>query len=245
MIDPSGSPHSAWVECQQAWARFGLEVARHLEKKIVEVLRGAGVPHGGVKRGPEKTQDRTSDKISEYAKEVKANPEYPRWKRLLEKVPGALRDLEDNIFLGGNIMCLGALRDFSRVSVTAPNAKSVVNAIVALRASLHAVGLKNGYADSFEPPPSSYRDVKLLVWFEAPEGIKVSDDSEHHTFPAGQKMLCEIQVLHTAWLENKRATSTAYKIRRAADWETLCGDFRKYLDGILTGRAESSRTDLL
>ena len=212
-------------DTQEAWARFGHELARHLEKKIVEVLRGAGVPHGGVKRGPEKTLERTSDKISEYAKEVKANPEHPRWKRLLEQKLPPEFDLEDK--------CLGALRDFSRVSVTAPNAKSVVNAIVALRASLHAVGLKNGYADSFEPPPSSYRDVKLLVWFEAPEAIKVKGSYDHlgvmHTFPAGQKMLCEIQVLHTAWLENKRATSTAYKIRRAADWETMCGDFRKYL----------------
>ena len=225
VIDPA-------QDTQKAWAPFGHEVARHLEKKIVEVLRGAGVPHGGVKRGPEKTRARTSDKISEYAKEVKANPEHPRWKRLLEKAPPTWntggREEEDR--------CLGALRDFSRVSVTAPNAKSVVNAIVALRASLHAVGLKNGYADSFEPPPSSYRDVKLLVWFEAPEAIKLSryfpetHDFEHHTFPAGQKMLCEIQVLHTAWLENKRATSTAYKIRRAADWETMCRDFGKYLD---------------
>merc|ERR1719336_3111807 len=95
------------------------------------------------------------------------------------------------------------------------------------------VGLKNGMSPKSEPPDSGYRHVALLVRHTLRADVDGVTDPRDGTklgkAPKGATMVCEVQLLLEKYLENKLTTSCSYKVRRAADWETLCKDFNKYL----------------
>jgi len=198
----------------------------HLEKSLAKVLPGLALHPG-----PEKTLDRIKQKGKDYVKDLGNEEEKsnPRWVALLEHAPN--RRSTGEVTLA--IKCYGAILDYCRCSVTCKTPDDLVNTIAKLKKSLDVVGTKNGYSPEAFVPPSGYRDAKVIVRLTVSEDIMLQKpgdaDKKEVTVPKGTAFLCEIQLVLEAWVENKKASSLHYKLRRAKDFYALASDFQKYL----------------
>merc|ERR1712083_182378 len=63
---------------------------------------------------------------------------------------------------------IGALLDYSRVSVTVDDPGTLVKAMKAISELGEVVGVKNGMLPGAFVPPSGYRDAKILLRFPLP-----------------------------------------------------------------------------
>merc|ERR1712080_451902 len=100
------------------------------------------------------------------------------------------------------------IMDYCRVSVSCDTPLDVLSTLAAIRNFFEVVSVKNGFrAEGDAVPASGYRQVQVLavLGFEEraafPEGLK-----ELGILPT-DKLIVEIQILLTLWLNNKRMTS--------------------------------------
>merc|ERR1719320_1009290 len=115
--------------------------------------------------------------------------------------------------------------DYARVSVEVPTAGDALDVKKLVEDHFEVVCLKNGYNLNEQVKGSGYRDMKLLVKAEFDDlGLKKIPNMGKKTI-----LICEIQVICKAWLENKKTTSLSYKIQRSETMKQLFKDFSKYL----------------
>ena len=177
----------------------------------------------GVHKGPPKTLSRTLAKATEYMTEFEvqktAMERNCRWvtfgkkfEEVFGRTPSKPSDFVWNIV------------DFARCSIEVPTASDAIKVKKLVENRFDVVSVKNGYNLHETVKGSGYRDMKLLVKAEF-------DDLELKGIPNMEKkttILCEIQIVCKAWLQNKKTTSLSYKIFRAATLKDLFNDFTKY-----------------
>jgi len=215
-----------WVNVHDIPLReLGEEVGPVLELFLSKLLQRNRVKivEKSVKHGPAKTKSRCKAKSEEYEREKE------------DFVVKRAQELNVDSFWYARIL------DYARVSVSFPNATELVRAFKAIKNECKVVGVKNGYALNAKPPPSEYRDLKLLIWFSV-EGQSMGSKAYNRNHgsrycttmrdelfvPEGAEMIVEIQLLLEDWLKNKKSSSLTYKIRRNEDWRTLAREFHKY-----------------
>jgi ankyrin repeat protein len=193
------------------------EISKHFEKKIVETLNDNKL--WLVKAGPPKTLGRCQAKAREYKKDFE-NENLQRWSKfgkkfesVFQRVPSKPEDFIWNIV------------DFARCSITVPGADDVIKVWRIIEKQFQVICVKNSYNSKVHIKGSGYRDLKLLIEVEF-------DHLQLDGVPKAQPkttLICEIQILCQAWLENKRSTSMSYKILRALTLRDLLLDASKYV----------------
>merc|ERR1712157_462376 len=90
----------------------------------------------------------------------------------LEKnAKGALTDEDEDKFFA-------SILDYARIALTFADSKAIVEAVARISEKFEVVGLKNGMRPDFKPPPSGYRDVKLLIRFPLEREITVKNPKD-------------------------------------------------------------------
>ena len=173
-----------------------------------------------IRPGPPKTLARCLAKGREYMYEFQNEQKNPRWvkfvnkfKSVFQRVPSKPEDFLWNIV------------DYARCSITVPRAGDVIKVKQIIEQQFPLVCVKNSYNSKVQVKGSGYRDLKLLIEVEF-------DDLQLGGVPRLQpktKLICEVQILCQAWLENKKTTSISYKILRAQSLGNLLNDAAKYL----------------
>merc|ERR1712157_424562 len=77
-----------------------------------------------------------------------------------------------------------SILDYARIALTFADAKAIVDAVARISEEFEVVGLKNGMRPDFKPPPSGYRDVKLLIRFPLETEINPSYGT-HRSYMGG------------------------------------------------------------
>jgi len=196
------------------------EISTRFEELLNKTFSGMNM-NATIQTGPFKTLSRSIAKCHEYREEYLADTESKRWRAFAERFRNVFgrtpANPEDFVW---NIM------DFARCSVKVPHAREALKVKKFLEESFVVVSVKNGYNANVKVKGSGYRDLKLLVEVEFDDlKLKGVPQVEPKT-----KIICEIQIICEAWLENKRTTSLSYKILRAVKLKELLVDFSKYLE---------------
>ena len=216
-----------WLKASNDQVRVFAEVVSTEITPIFEKLVKDAVKEkqsAKVKAGPPKTISRSRAKCDEYKKEfqkdIQNKKRDERWIRFghnFEKAFG--RPPSKSVDFSWNIM------DYARVSVEVPTAGDALDVKKLVEDHFEVVCLKNGYNLNEQVKGSGYRDMKLLVKVEFDDlGLKKIPNMGKKTI-----LICEIQVICKAWLENKITTSLPYKVLRSETLKQLCKDFSKYL----------------
>jgi len=128
-----------------------------------------------------------------------------------------------------------AMNDFCRASVTASKPNEAIDIISRFANSnkVVIVGLKNGFSHSFKPPPSGYRDVKLIIRTRFDDIViknnwKIGSSIAKGEYRGPVEMIFEVQIVLKTWLECKKWTAMSYKVRRVQKFGLLCHDLAKY-----------------
>merc|ERR1719317_1723730 len=144
----------------------------------------------------------------------------PRWAKFADKFKSVFQRApskpEDFVW---NVV------DFARCSITVPGAGDVLQVKRIIEEKFPVICVKNSYNSKFHVKGSGYRDLKLLieVAFEDLQLGRVPKVQSKTT------LICEVQILCQAWLENKKTTSISYKILRALSLRNLFCDTAKYV----------------
>jgi len=196
------------------------EISNQFEKKIMKKFKDN--KSWEVKAGPPKTFDRCKAKSEEYKSEFAKQNDMPRWKLFANKFKSVFHRApskpEDFVW---NIL------DFARCSITVPDADDVLKVKTIIEENFRVICVKNSYNSEERVKGSGYRDLKLLIEVEF-------DDLKFGGVIRAQPkttLICEVQVLCRAWLENKKTSSISYKILRAQSLRALLYDAAKYLKG--------------
>jgi len=196
------------------------EISGRFEELLKKIFSGTNLITN-IKAGPAKTLARSIAKSEEYRALYLAEKGSTRWSEFGEKFksvfgrsPEAPEDFVWNV------------RDFARCSLTVSTAREVLMVKELLEKHFPVVSLKNGYNANVKVKGSGYRDMKLLVEAEF-DNLKLKSVPRVGT---KTKIICEIQIVCEAWLENKKTTSLSYKILRATNLKKLLSDFSKYVD---------------
>ena len=202
---------------------FAEVVSEEITPLFEKLLKNTVGEKYGVHKGPPKTLSRTLAKATEYMAEYEAQKTAEkrdcRWVTFGEKF--------EEVF--GRTPCKPSdfvwnIVDFARCSIEVPTANDAIKVKELVEKRFEVVSVKNGYNLNETVKGSGYRDMKLLVKAEF-------DDLELKGIPKMEKkttILCEIQIVCKAWLQNKKTTSLSYKIFRAASLKDLFNDFTKY-----------------
>jgi len=194
------------------------EISEQFGKKIMETLKDN--KSWEVTAGPPKTLERCKAKSEEYKADFEKENDMPRWtqfankfKRVFRRAPTKPEDFIWNVL------------DFARCSITVPDAGDVLKVKTIIEEQFSTICIKNSYNSKETVKGSGYRDLKLLIEVEF-------DDLEFGGVIRAQPkttLICEVQVLCQAWLENKKTSSISYKILRAQSLRELLYDAAKYL----------------
>merc|ERR1719193_1755817 len=196
------------------------EISGRFEELLKKIFSGTNLDTT-IKAGPAKTLARSIAKSQEYRALYATGDGSNRWLRFRAKFENVFgRSPEKPEDFVWNVL------DFARCSVTAPAAREVLEVKELLEKHFSVVSLKNGYNANAKVKGSGYRDMKLLVEVEF-ENLKLKSVPR---VGAKTKLICEIQIICEAWLENKRTTSLSYKILRAVKLKELLVDFSKYIE---------------
>jgi len=200
------------------------EISERFEEIIKQSFSGKKL-NATIKAGPAKTLARSIAKSHCYRAEFLANSKLKRWSAFEERFSKVFgrspKNVEDFVW---NVM------DFARCSVTVSSASDVLMVKEILEESFLVVCVKNGYNTSVHVKGSGYRDLKLLIEVEF-DHLKLENVPQVRP---KTKLICEIQIICEAWLENKITTSLSYKILRATNLKGLLSDFSKYVQETCT-----------
>ena len=189
------------------------------QKQVIEATDGVSV--GEIKAGPAKTFDRSLAKCKEYMNDYKIERSNERWVNFEQKFSNTFgrgpKYYSDFLF---NIM------DFARCSVVCETAANLLETKAALEKAFTVVAVKNSYNRNYKVKGSGYRDMKLLV---KADFVDLELDAFTRTDKSPITFICEIQLIHKLWIENKKTTSLSYKIIRAGNLNLLFKDFSKYI----------------
>merc|ERR1719397_248847 len=193
------------------------ELSKRFRKKIDDIFSTKELYD--ICPGPPKTVARTLAKSREYLADFSNQKDLPRWLRFAKKFRENFhRDPNQSTDFVWNIV------DFARCSITVPGAPEVLEAKRLIQEHFKVVCIKNGYNSEVRVKGSGYRDLKLLIEVEF-NGLEL--DGVAKVQPK-TTLICEVQILCEAWLENKKTTSMSYKILRAQSLCDLLYDAAKY-----------------
>jgi len=215
-------PHD-WLLDSNDWGQIfanivSPEISDCFEKKIKDIFGEKEL--WDIQHGPPKTLARTLAKGYEYKFEFSSQKSLPRrWLGFREKFREVFkRDPKNSRDFIWNIV------DFARVSITVPGAAEVLEAKRLIQEHFKVVSLKNGYNSKVQVKGSGYRDLKLLIEVEF-DDLRLGGVAR---VQPKTTLICEVQILCQAWLNNKKTTSISYKIQRAQTLSDLFYDAAKY-----------------
>ena len=201
---------------------FAEVVSKEITPIFEEYLKNtlSGKTNAAIKAGPAKTLSRTMAKCREYLEDFRSEKNDQRWTHFAEKFKETFRRPPSKpVDFVWNIL------DFARCSVEVPTASDVFDVKNILESHFNVVGVKNGYNSNVHVKGSGYRDLKLLIEVEFNNlKLKQIPKMDEKTV-----LICEVQIVCEAWLDNKKTTSLSYKILRASNLRALFKDFRKYI----------------
>jgi len=206
---------------------ISVEVSKQFESQIKKSLKELAELVEELKAGPPKTRARSFAKSQEYKLEFTEEPDNPRaanFRKKFYEVFGR-EPVHDHDWVW-NVL------DFARCSVILNGAKELLKIKEKLEHDFEVVSVKNTFKKGHKVKGSGYRDLKLLVKANF-EDLELKDLIP---MPLGAThghsrltMICEIQLVCSEWLSNKKNTSFSYKILRASSLKGLFGDTAKYL----------------
>jgi len=210
------------------------EISKRFERKIVDTLNDN--MRWIVMAGPPKTLARCQAKGMEYMSEFNEEQELPRWgnfakkfEKVFQRAPSKPEDFVWNVV------------DFARCSITVPDAGDIMEVKHLIEKQFPVVCVKNGYHSEVRVKGSGYRDLKLLVEVEFNDLVL---DGVTRANPK-TTLICEIQILCQAWLENKKTTSMSYKILRAKCLRDLLNDAAKYVRNSDVSRSYKDEIEII